>query len=276
MPCCIAVIQYLQCRHSNLFKIGCTSQCEGLCPPSQQQTLLISHYLWSCEDCHQRYFNRAEDDRCNRWANRSMSLASQYSLSNRQYLLDLLRTRELYEDRRSEMARVAQVEEIQWVAEWTLEYGLMIFDVLYKRAWVPEKAADRIVQLRDLRLWDLVVVKDALRDRKELMLTQSHESFWIVRGSLLDQQKHRKQAWRPPIQNRPPPPLFSMEETDEETDEELDRTTPRSMRDSSTQTDLEKLHNWFLKTEQDYDNMTDDDNDGQEKECEDAIMEDTS
>ncbi|KAM0561869.1 hypothetical protein ACHAPJ_003040 [Fusarium lateritium] len=211
MPCCVAIIQYQQCGHSNLFKLGCTVGCKELCLEPCQQVLVTTNYLWSCEDCHQREYNKAEDTRCLKWTDRSAEVSQQVAPPNQQLLLDVLRSRELLEDKLCEKARVSQTEEIQWVAEWTLEYGLMLYDVIYKRIWDPRMAAARLQQLRGLRLWDLVVVKDALRDSKDLYASQSHESYWIITDNLIEQRQERRQSPRPPTPDRPPPPLFHEE-----------------------------------------------------------------
>ncbi|KAF4962794.1 hypothetical protein FSARC_9132 [Fusarium sarcochroum] len=211
MPCCVAIIKYQQCQHSNLFKLGCTVGCTELCLEPCQQVLVKTHYLWSCEDCHQREYNKAEDARCLQWIDRTSEVSRQVASPNHQLLLDVLNSRELLEDRLCEKARVSQTEEIQWVAEWTLEYGLMLYDVVYKRLWDPRMAAARIKQLRALRLWDLVVVKDVLRNSKELEASQSHNSYCFIRDNLIEQRQTRRQSLRPPMPNRPPPPLFHEE-----------------------------------------------------------------
>ncbi|KAM5342359.1 hypothetical protein ACJ41O_013325 [Fusarium nematophilum] len=255
MPCYISMIRFLQCGHTNLFKLSCTANCQGLCPPSSQEILLVSRYLWSCEDCHQRAFNRAEDERCERWAARARDVTARYPAEAQRPLLTVVRSRELSEDRRCEAKRVSQVEEIQWVGEWTLELGLMIHEVLYKRSWPPRDAAKRIQQLRDLRLWDLVVVKDATRSTEKLIRSQAEPSFWRAQRGIVAQRRKRL-AKRPPAANQPPPPLFPIEETREgraaqrrELERRLEeqltgvrrqqtkRTTPRSKRDSGVQTD---------------------------------------
>jgi hypothetical protein len=95
---------------------------------------------------------------------------------------DLIRDRETSEDEVCERQRVQCIEEIQWVAEWTHEYGLMLYEVLFKKTWDPRRAAARIRQLRDLRLWDLLVIKDALRNPKVLFEEQSNETYWYIDG----------------------------------------------------------------------------------------------
>ena len=83
-----------------------------------------------------------------------------------------------------EAKRVNAIEELQWVIEWTYEYGLMLYRVLIMRNWVPHVAAARIKQLRDLRPWDLMVVKDGLRDSKQLFQDQHNEVYWSISGKI--------------------------------------------------------------------------------------------
>lgn len=93
-----------------------------------------------------------------------------------------VREREWAEDKICEKQRVQIVEEIQWVVEWTQEYGLMLYEVLYRKAWDPRRAAAKIKQLRDLRGWDHLVVKDALRSSKVLFEEQTDETYWYISG----------------------------------------------------------------------------------------------
>lgn len=185
MPCCIAIIHFAQCSHNTLFKLGCTAHCDALCPAADQRTLVIARYLWSCEDCHMRRWLAGDDLRSAAWTTRTEAVEEDRGLpvEARAQLLDMLRCREQYEDNRLENARQLQVEEIQWVAEWTLEYGLMVWDTLYERTYGPRAARRRIKQLRSLRLWDLVVTRDALRGGKELRQEQVSRSTWIGAGS---------------------------------------------------------------------------------------------
>ncbi|CZS84901.1 unnamed protein product [Fusarium graminearum] len=181
MPCFIGIIQFLRCRHCLLFKLGCTNNCEELCPTEKQVPLVATNYLWLCEDCHERKANVNLDDRCNEWADLMMDIpkgdAQLHSMME-----NAIRSREKADDVACEKSRVQCNEEIQWVAEWTLEYGLMIYDVLFKQMWEPQRAAERIQQLRGLRVWDLLVVKDALRGPKVLFEEQWNETYWFISG----------------------------------------------------------------------------------------------
>ncbi|KAH6987763.1 hypothetical protein BKA56DRAFT_669369 [Ilyonectria sp. MPI-CAGE-AT-0026] len=216
MPCCIAIIHFAQCSHSTLFKLGCTAHCDALCPAADQRTLVVTRYLWSCEDCHMRQWLANDDLRSAAWTARTEALEEDRGLpvEARAVLFDMLRCREQYEDNRLETARQLQVEEIQWVAEWTLEYGLMVWDALYERRYGPRAARRRIKQLRALRLWDLVVTRDALRGGKELRQEQVSRSTWIGaenRSPQQNQGSQRKELPRLPTLNGPAP-IFRAED----------------------------------------------------------------
>ncbi|KAF5660399.1 hypothetical protein FHETE_8941 [Fusarium heterosporum] len=182
MPCCIAIIQYQQCLHSHLYKVGCTKGCCELCPPEAQRCLVVTHHLWLCELCHEREANQDLDDRCNKWADVVSSIPSTIRPDARKRLVATVVARENFEDKLCEGKRVNRLEELQWVAEWTYEYGLMLFDVLFKRQWEPRRAMARIIKLRDLRVWDLVVMRDALRRPRELFESQDDAAYWTVIG----------------------------------------------------------------------------------------------
>ncbi|KAK7403622.1 hypothetical protein QQX98_010587 [Neonectria punicea] len=217
MPCCIAIIQFAQCRHSTLFKLGCTAHCDSLCPVPDQRALVITRYLWSCEDCHLRQWTAKEDARSAAWTARIDAAAAEASAlpaDTCRQLVGTLTLREQHEEHRLEAARLLQVEEIQWVAEWTLEYGLMVWDVCCQRSWEPRAAARRVKQLRALRLWDLVVTRDALRGRKELWREQTPRSLYQMATGLGNRNSQRKaltgtQTPTPAIR---PPPVFSAED----------------------------------------------------------------
>ena len=180
MPCCLGIIQFQRCQHAHLLKLGCTYGCTELCPPEKQQTLVISKFLWLCEDCRERISNVELDERCNKWALKKERLQEQ-GQGEWIHTISMMEDMEfdLYEAK-----RVNAVEELQWVVEWTYEYGLMLYGVLIMRNWVPQAAAARIRRLRDLRPWDLMVVKDGLRDSKKLFEEQHNEVYWSISGKL--------------------------------------------------------------------------------------------
>lgn len=94
--------------------------------------------------------------------------------------IDGMRRREQVKQRRRDGALMSQVEEIQWVGEWTLEYGLVVFESVHGSVWVKRKLQDRLEQLRSLRFWDFVVTHDALRGSKKLYKEQSHSAYWTA------------------------------------------------------------------------------------------------
>jgi hypothetical protein len=182
MPCCIAFIQFQQCQHSTLFKIACTAGCKDLCPLPAQQVLVITHYLWLCEECHERIGNQDLDDRCNKWADVLFEIPETLPPEIRQQLKASVEAQENVEDECCEKKRIMRIEEIQWVAEWTVEYAAMLYEVLHKHAWEPQDALARIQKLRALRLWDLIVVKDVSRKAEELFNEQENKIYWRITG----------------------------------------------------------------------------------------------
>ncbi|KAL6914040.1 hypothetical protein ACHAP8_001980 [Fusarium lateritium] len=217
MPCCIGIIQFQRCRHSLLLKLGCTNHCEELCPPEMQVGLVSTNYLWLCEDCHERKTNIDLDDRCNKWADLMMDIP-ECDAQLRMHIEDAVRAREEYEEVACEKSRVGCIEEIQWVVEWTYEYGIMLYDVLFKKMCEPRKAAARIDDLREMKMheWDLLVVKDALRSPKVLFEEQSNETYWFINDQFNEQYLLRKQLQQPPVCNRPPVPLFPWKDKEDE------------------------------------------------------------
>jgi hypothetical protein len=176
-----------------MFKLGCTDGCDALCEPPKQVALLLTKYLWMCEECHGRHCNKSEDERAAVW-DKSFAAVKRnknLSLELQQQVMETMHQRERTEEKRLEPARMQQVEEIQWVSEWTLEYGSMLWDVLYEHQCSPEDAAKRIEELRGLRLWDLVVAKDVLRSTKEL---EADHDFtpWII-----GMKSPHPRSWRP-------------------------------------------------------------------------------
>ncbi|KAJ4136150.1 hypothetical protein NW768_003758 [Fusarium equiseti] len=204
MPCCLGIIQFQRCQHSLLLKLGCTYGCTEFCPPEKQQTLVISKFLWLCEDCRERISNVELDERCNKWALKKERLQEQ---GQEAWIPDTCKMEDteqkLYEDN-----RVNAIEELQWVVEWTYEYGLMLYGVLIRKNWIPQVAAARIRQLRDLRPWDLMVVKDGLRDSKKLFEEQHNETYWSISDHFEEEFLRRRQLPRPPRRELPPVPLF--------------------------------------------------------------------
>ncbi|KAF9776629.1 hypothetical protein IL306_005175 [Fusarium sp. DS 682] len=222
MPCCIAIIRYEQCLHKLLFKVGCTQGCKELCPPSSQRVLVTSSYLWLCEDCHERESNKELVERYNKWAGLKRGIPSQYPPEQQTMLYLVLQNREFLDDAFRGNARAMKIEEIQWVAEWTYEYGLMLYDVLFGKIWDREMAAARIHELRNLRIWDLVVIKDGLRCSKELFEDQPHEAYWTISEQFAEQHYDRNLVFRLPQRRLPQPPLFSEKEKTLETKDNVE------------------------------------------------------
>ncbi|PHH84928.1 hypothetical protein CDD83_1156 [Cordyceps sp. RAO-2017] len=143
MPCCIAVIQYGQCRHSTLFKLGCTAGCEALCAAEQQELTLQTRFRWQCEECHAMRHAVEANGRSETWNERAQIIADgkgeDESDGQREMRVLALRDREEYEEELLEERRVAQVEEIQYAEQWTVEYGRLLYVMRYGRRRGPDR-----------------------------------------------------------------------------------------------------------------------------------------
>ncbi|KAG4259591.1 hypothetical protein FPRO04_03323 [Fusarium proliferatum] len=208
MPCGVAIIRYEQCLHKLLFKVGCTQGCKELCPASRQRVLVVTSYLWLCEDCHKREFNTELAQRCCKWTDLQRAVPLDYPPEQQTMLSIVLQNRQCLDNAFRHSARATKLEEIQWVAEWTYEYGLMLYDVTVAGRWDRSKAMRRIDQLRSLRLWDLVVIKDGLRCSKELFEDQPEETYWTISEQFAEQHYDRASEGQLPEPSRPQPPLF--------------------------------------------------------------------
>ncbi|KAF4333645.1 glutamine amidotransferase [Fusarium beomiforme] len=106
------------------------TRADELCPPSSQKVIVTASYLWLCEDCHERESNKELEERYNKWAGLKREIPPQYPREQQSMLYLVLQNREFLDDVFHDNARAMKIEEIQWVAEWTYEYGLMLYDVL--------------------------------------------------------------------------------------------------------------------------------------------------
>ncbi|KAM4056343.1 hypothetical protein HRG_003260 [Hirsutella rhossiliensis] len=165
MPCCIGIIDYAQCRHSTLYKLGCTAGCEELCAPAQQEVLLRTRFRWRCEECHALRYATDADARTERWNDQARRIIDKDkggcggggddgcndnendkdekgkmnegraqrdgARDAREMRVLALRDREEFEEQLQEERRVAQVEEIQYAEEWTNQYGRAVFAMRY-------------------------------------------------------------------------------------------------------------------------------------------------
>lgn len=147
MPCCIAIIDYAQCRHSTLYKLGCTAGCDELCAPAKQEMLLRTRFRWHCEECHELRYAADADARIERRdeeARRIMADAdedptggdgqrdgTEDARASQAMRMAALRDHEEFEEQLFEQRRVAQVEEIQHAEDWTSQYGRAVFAVRY-------------------------------------------------------------------------------------------------------------------------------------------------
>lgn len=181
MPCCFAILSYAQCLHHNLYKIGCTADCDDFCPLEKRKVLVRARYLWCCEQCHNRVSDEADEERQDNWSLQIMRTCQRLAHPSLiEARIETMRRREAVQQRRRDRALTSQVEEIQWVGEWTLEYGIVVFEAVHGSTLDGQKLEERIEQLRSLRFWDFIVAHDALRRPGKLLKEQSHSAFWTV------------------------------------------------------------------------------------------------
>lgn len=84
---------------------------------------------------------------------------------HRERIIDGIRVREAFEEKHVyEPTRLKQVEEIQWVEDWTVQYGKLLWEVKHNREKDGIYTARRAKYLLDAKLWDLTVVRDVTRD----------------------------------------------------------------------------------------------------------------
>ncbi|POR36784.1 Uncharacterized protein TPAR_03062 [Tolypocladium paradoxum] len=151
MPCCIAIVRWGACQHSMLLRVGCTANCgdEDICDPQDQQTMVVTRFRWFCEDCHMRRAVTDCDTRADGWDARVAAVQARGRLTpgERNLRTQALRAREDAEERQQEEKRSEQVEEIQFAADWTYEYGLAAFKIRYGIA--QKEAGDEEEQPED-------------------------------------------------------------------------------------------------------------------------------
>lgn len=138
MPCGIAIVRWGECKHSMLLKVGCSANCgdDEMCGPEDQQTMVRTLFRWLCEECHTRRAVTVGDARAQDWDNRVAAVHSNAELTTSEcnQRVWTLRSCEDWEEKREEAKRVEQVEEIQFAANWTYEYGLAAFQIRHGAA----------------------------------------------------------------------------------------------------------------------------------------------
>lgn len=172
MPCCLAIIQFSQCQHKQLWKLGCTSGCDSLCAPDEQKILILTRYQWRCESCQFFIQSQLCDERSFLCEERFQEIEDDKTLDDvsRGAMIASALDREEVEDKRLELRRLHQIEEIQHAEAWTRRYGWLVWELAYGRMEDPGVIQGRLERLRRVRPWDLVAIKDATRSRKELLL----------------------------------------------------------------------------------------------------------
>lgn len=126
---------------------------------------------------------KAGDERCLAWAAQAREIAASNPLESRELLLTGMRARERQDERWADKVSSEKAEEIQWVADWTFDMAALAWEFLIAQERNPRSTMARIDKLRDMRLWDMVVVRDVLRDHDTLLEEQCELSPWILPGS---------------------------------------------------------------------------------------------
>ena len=168
MPCCIAIVHFNRCRHHTLLKIQCTDGCEGLCPPEKQETLVMTKYMWRCEDCHYHHTHQEDlarelkwEDEVNRVEDEIFDDTNQVAgplAEARAMIVDAVRAREEYESETLTLKRGEQMDEIQWVEQWTSQYGHLLFELKYDPAVDRELTDRRKGYLLSVKVWGLLEI----------------------------------------------------------------------------------------------------------------------
>lgn len=203
MPCSIAIIHYRQCKHNTLFKLDCTEGCDSLCPPEKQETLLITKYMWRCEDCHYRQTRIDDLARQAKWETAANKVEDEIvdesqtvgpTAEARAARVDGVRAREEHENETLTLTRSAQMDEIDWVEQWTAQYGQLLWDLKYD-AGVDVALTDRRKgYLLSVKVWDLLVVKDATRSKE--VLNEEIQRYRAIMGGYPQELQPLLEKWK--------------------------------------------------------------------------------
>ncbi len=203
MPCGIAIIHYKQCKHNTLFKLDCTVGCDGLCPPENQETLLITKYMWRCEDCHYRQTRIEDLARQTKWETAANKVEDEIVDESqvagpmaevRAARVDGVRAREEYENESLALKRAAQMDEIDWVEQWTSQYGQLLWDLKYDPGVDVGLTDRRKGYLLSVKVWDLLVVKDATRSRE--VLNEEIQRYRAIMGGYPQELQPLLEKWK--------------------------------------------------------------------------------
>ncbi|CAH0058977.1 unnamed protein product, partial [Clonostachys solani] len=170
MPCCFATLHFRQCRHSMLFKLGCSKpECTDICPNKRRQFLLQTEYMWRCEDCVEFQYKQESDLRAAKWDAYHARLRTTIGMSpeSRSSLTMTARNKETREEVAEDQHRSSCVEEVQRVVDWVEEYGGLVWDLVYGHKRDFEASKNRLQFLRAAKYWDLVIVLDYVRKPQE-------------------------------------------------------------------------------------------------------------
>ncbi|OWT42864.1 hypothetical protein VFPPC_17943 [Pochonia chlamydosporia 170] len=138
MPCCIATLQYLGCKHCNLFKLCCTTRscnAQSLCPPQFQHVLVSAKYKWSCRGCVDDHFALDDDDRFESWGAQYRQIDQDASVTEEMRMIkrETLEEKQHFWESRLTARRERQMLELELIESWVRTYAWAVLEMLYGR-----------------------------------------------------------------------------------------------------------------------------------------------
>lgn len=188
-------------------KLGCSKDCDDICPKEERKVIVQTMYRYSCEQCHKFDFAEASTARAERLHDRLRAIERDQSQSVeiRLALMRRLRRHEDQDEAMREEMRAAQAEEIQRAVDWTDNYGRASYLVWQEKEqgrqstlfdpdstatpdsddWDLELIFRRVELLRESRQMDLIVIEDALRETPALREEYQQTMRTLREASLL-------------------------------------------------------------------------------------------
>lgn len=134
--------------------------------------------MWRCEDCHYHQAHQEDlarelkwEDEVNRVEDEIFDDTNQVAgplAEARAMIVDAVRAREEYENETLTLKRGEQMDEVQWVEQWTWQYGRLLFELKYDPAVDRELTDGRKGYLLSVKVWDLLVMRDVTRTKDVL------------------------------------------------------------------------------------------------------------
>jgi hypothetical protein len=216
MPCSVSIVVF-SCKHSLMYKLGCTRECIQLCPPEEVEILCLFRYRWQCEDCHSAKWDKLEDDRLELLDLKEAEIVCSDICEDQKIAkMNASRLREEWEENRDEKKRVEQQEEIQWTCEWVESYGTGLWKLQYEPDVDRSEVENKLTYLKGIKLWDLDFVEDPQTYKRRLARSgivselvgvdysgstkRKGEQDIILKNSLQDRELARKHPVSPQSQ----------------------------------------------------------------------------